>query len=324
MRRLNPTAIALIAGVAILLLLVFLFTRGGNGDQDKLSDSNLAANDDRRPDERCGSKATYEAIKAELFRQAAETRGSDQRAFDQLARYASLRVEQPVLKSQDEGIGTLRCSGRVSLDLPPGVAVVGGRRTLTANMDYVLQPAADNSGDVVILEGADPIVVPLATLARSGNNVPLPNLPQPAAPGAPAAPLEPGAAPPEAPPAPGGPSSPAPPPRAAPAPEPQPAPAPPQRTSASPSFNCRYARTRGEIAVCNDGALAALDRQMASQYYRAVGSADARQRELLRSTRTRFLRYRDRCRSDACIAGAYRDRMVEIRDIVSGRWNPPR
>jgi uncharacterized protein len=64
--------------------------------------------------------------------------------------------------------------------------------------------------------------------------------------------------------------------------------------------------------------LAALDRQMASQFYRAVGSGTARQREALRATRTRFLRYRDGCRSDDCIADAYRGRIAEIRDIMSG------
>ena len=332
MRRLNPTTLALIAGVAILLLVVFLFARGGNGDQDKLSDDAIAAKQERRPDERCGSQATYEAIKAELFRQAAETRGSDQRVFDQLARYASLRVENPVLKSRDEGIGTLRCSGRVALDLPPGVAVVGGRRTLAANMDYVLQPAADNSGDVVILEGADPIIVPLATLARSGSNVPLPNLPQPqngpqpqpvpdAAPQDQAQPVPQVQSPPPAPRVPSSPVSPPSAPRAAPAPEPRPAPGPPTASSSSaqPSFNCRYARTRGEIAVCNDSGLAALDRQMASQYYRGVATGSAGQRELLRRSRTRFLRYRDSCGSDACIADAYRGRMAEIRDIMQNR-----
>jgi uncharacterized protein len=93
---------------------------------------------------------------------------------------------------------------------------------------------------------------------------------------------------------------------------------------ARPSFNCRYARTRGEIAVCQDSGLAALDRQMSSQYYRALAAASTRQRAILTSTRDSFLRYRDRCPSNVCIAETYRGRMREIRDIMSGDWRPGR
>jgi uncharacterized protein len=98
-----------------------------------------------------------------------------------------------------------------------------------------------------------------------------------------------------------------------------PAPAPP-RATASPSFNCASARTRGEIAVCNDAGLASLDRQMASQFNSAMGRADSGERALLQRTRGRFLSYRDSCRSDSCIADAYRGRMREIQDIMAGRW----
>ena len=321
MRRLSPATIALIALAAIVLMgLVYVFVTRDGGNPDALGDRETAARDGDKPAQRCASRATFDAIKVELFRQAAETRGSDETAFDALARYASVRVERPVLKSRDEGIGTLRCSGRLSLDLPPGVAVVGGRRTLSADIDYVLQPAADNSGDVVILEGAEAIIVPLATLARSGSQ---PGLPQPNAPAAPMPAPAPATADPALPPSAGpAPQAPAPsvpgaerpaPPRTAPSP---PA-VQPERASASPSFNCRYARTRGEIAVCRDSGLAALDRQMASQFYRALSMADAGQRVQLQRTRSRFLRYRDSCGSDACIADAYRGRIQEIRDIMA-------
>ena len=58
---------------------------------------------------------------------------------------------------------------------------------------------------------------------------------------------------------------------------------------------------------------------MASQFYRGVATGSAGQRELLRRSRTRFLRYRDSCGSDACIADAYRGRIAEIRDIMENR-----
>jgi uncharacterized protein YecT (DUF1311 family) len=164
-----------------------------------------------------------------------------------------------------------------------------------------------------MLEGADSIIVPLATLARSGETAPAPAAPLPSAPlpgddlsGMP--PLDrvrdpsPSEAPANA---------------QTPAARPQePAPAPPATATARPSFNCRYARTRGEIAVCGDAGLAALDRQMASQYYRALSAADGRQRSTLVSTRNAFLRYRDGCPNNQCMAETYLGRMREIRDIM--------
>jgi uncharacterized protein len=45
---------------------------------------------------------------------------------------------------------------------------------------------------------------------------------------------------------------------------------------------------------------------------------------MLDQTRDRFLRFRDNCRTNSCIADAYRGRIREIRDIMSGSWQPPR
>ena len=93
-----------------------------------------------------------------------------------------------------------------------------------------------------------------------------------------------------------------------------------ERSAARPSFNCAYAKTSGERAVCASGSLADLDRQMAAQYVAAMRNAGPREARLLRTTRDRFLAYRDRCGSDRCIADAYRGRITEIGDIMSGNW----
>jgi hypothetical protein len=329
MRRINPAILAAVAvGLLLLIAAVAMMTRPKTAPQDKLSDAQAAGAGASAPAKRCASQATYDRIKLEIFRQAGQVRTSDQSIFDKLAAYASVRVERPLLRSHDDELGTVRCTGRLTIDLPPGVAVVGGRRALSADVDYVLQPAADASGDVVMLEGADPIIVPLATLARSGEGPPLPAPPTlQADAGSAGAAAQPQPVP-----------IPSPEPRAqvaeprvaAPAPrapvaEPRPEPRPPAATpTARPSFNCRYARTRGEIAVCRDSGLAALDRQMASQFYRALRQADRRQRATLTSTRDSFLRFRDRCPSDSCIAETYRGRMREIGDIMSGDWQPRR
>lgn len=301
MKRLNPTVIALLGGVLVLLLLLFVFASGRTDNSDKLTDDQIAgrvaATD---PEKRCASQATYDLIKRDLFRRAAQLRGTDQAAFDQLAGYSVVRMDSPMLKNHDETLGTITCSGSLALDLPPGVAVVGGRRTLTADVDYALQSAADGGGDVLTLTNADAIITPLATLARVGASV-----------GealAPAAPADHGAL--ISPPVTADPLA------------PEPSPAPPAAT-ATPSFNCQYARTRGEIAVCNDAGLAGLDRQMAAQFTGAMTQGDSDQRALLLSTRSRFITIRERCRSDDCIADAYRGRMAEIRDILAGRWRSP-
>ncbi|MEO6360171.1 MAG: hypothetical protein ABIO43_06320 [Sphingomicrobium sp.] len=314
MRRLTPTNLALIAGAALLLILGFLLLRGGDEDQDKLTgnESSTAAADD--PEKRCSSKATYDLIKRELFRRAAQVRGSDQALFNRLAGYAALRMERPVLESEDEEKRQVSCSGSLSLDLPPGVAVVGGRRTLTSDVDYSLQRAADGSGDVLTLSNADAIITPLATLARTAPGTSPPLNPADPTYNGPGEMVPPNIAPMPAP-------APSPPPP--PAPEPQ-RPDPLESASARPSFNCANARTRGELAVCRDSGLAALDRQMASQFNQAMGQAGPGERVMLDRTRTRFLTFRDRCGTDDCIADAYRGRVAEIRDIMSGQWAPPR
>ena len=294
-KRPDTTTWILIVGLVLILAFgVYLATRGGGG-QDKLTNPQVASGEAPSKDKICASKSTYDAIKRDLFRRAAQLRGSDQAAYDQVAAAAVLRMENPVMESEDGTTGAVNCSGSLSLDLPPGVAVVGGRRTLSSNLDYTVQPAADGSGAVVILRNPDAIVTPLATLTRIAVPTPATELAETndAAP-------EDGA-------------------------EPEAATPPPQQSAASrPSFDCGSARTRGEIAVCNDNGLAALDLNMATQYRRALASADPDERALLQSTRDRFLRYRDRCSDRQCIADAYVGRMREIRDIAEGNWQPPR
>ena len=252
----------------------------------------------------CASKQTYDLIKRELFRRAAQLRGSDQSAFDQLSGYAVIRMENPVMESQDSASGAINCSGSLSLDLPPGVGIAGGRSSLTADLDYTIQQAADGSGDAVLLRNADAIVSPLATLARAA---------QPAV-VAPATPVQSNQVANEMP------QQPAPPDNGQGiAPQSQ-----SRTTGMHPSFDCAKARTKGEIAVCSDSGLAALDRNMAEQYGRAMEDATPEQRDLLRRTRDRFLAYRDRCPSRSCIGEAYVGRMREIRDIAEDRWQPPR
>ena len=294
MRRLTPLNIALIvAGVLILAFVIWTAASTRRDNPDKLTDGNTITEPRAAdPAKRCASQATYDQIKRDLFRRAAALRGSDQAAFDKIAAYSVVRIDQPLLDSEDEGTGAIACSGTLTLDLPPGVAVVGGRRTLDADIGYTLQRSADGNGEVLTLTRADAIITPLATLARVGRPTSDPLAPaqvDPLAPATAPSPAEPVANP------------------------------PPVQATSNPSFNCANARTRGEIAVCGDGGLAALDRQMAASYVDALRDADPATRAMLQRSRDRFLGYRDQCPSSDCIADTYRGRIREIRDIASGR-----
>ena len=99
--------------------------------------------------------------------------------------------------------------------------------------------------------------------------------------------------------------------------------APQQATAeAKPSFSCRVASTRGEIAVCKNTNLAILDRQQALLYSQSLGRADAAKRARLVSTGERFLARRDGCRSVECTSAAYLARMREVSEIMSGQAKP--
>jgi hypothetical protein len=299
-RRISPVLIGLIVTVLALLALIFVVGRDdSSSSDDRLGDTLNASSGETSPDGMCANATTYGLVKQALFREAAQLRGSDQAAYDQLAGSAFARMEAPVMTGEDKTRGAVSCSGSLTLQLPPGLAVVGGRRVLSGEIDYVVQPAADGSGTVVTLSHAEGIVTPLATLTRVGGAAPAePNTPQPTDAIDPLAPV-------------------------GDAPETEPQPAPDEPTS-NPSFNCDNARTRGEIAVCTDPALANLDRQMASVFNYAISGADSEQRAILGQTRDRFLRFRDNCRTNSCIADAYRGRIREIRDIMDDRWQPPR
>jgi hypothetical protein len=296
MQRLSPATIVLIALAALAFIgLIYVYATKDGGNQDALSDDEVATAQspaEAQAQDLCSDSGTYALIKEDLLRRAAALRSPELDSLGELAGAASFRVENPVLESDGEQGGVVRCSGSLSIALPPGVAAAGNRTSLTGNVDYELR------GGRLALAGADAMVSALASVAR----VELPEHPLGdadlnAIASDPLAPLEPGAPPP---------------------------PAPAVQPRANPSFNCDDASTRGEIAVCSDPGLAALDRTMAAQYRRAIGSATPAQRALLNRTRDRFLGFRDNCQTRGCMSDAYNGRMREIRDIMEGRWQPQR
>ena len=293
MRKPNWTVIALIAGLLLLVFLVAYFATNRNSDQDKLTNVAVTTSTGPAPsrEKLCASNSTYDSIKRELFRRAAQSRGSDQAAYDRLAAFAVVRMENPVMETEDQASGAVNCSGSLSLDLPPGVEVAGGRHSLMSNVDYTV----DANGNVE-LRNADAIIAPLATLAQVAGP------PQASIGGNEAESEENEAAAPSASVRPGAPTA----------------------FPGRPSFDCSTAHTRGEVAVCSDSGLSALDLNMAAQYGRASAIASPEQRDMLRQTARRFYAYRDRCPDQQCIADAYMGRIREIREIMEGRPQAPR
>lgn len=288
-QKLSPHVIALgIIGLLLVAGLIFLFTRRADPGEDRLGDNAVTATvTGEDPEVRCAASANNDRIKRELFRRAGEQRGSDQDVLGQIAGFAVLRSETPIVRGYDQGADTVTCSAYITLDLPPGVSLTGGRRSISDEVGYRMPGA---NGAPLELTDADGVVTAIAGLTRDG-------------------------APPEAgldgnvtAPADGQESTP---------PVDDLAPQP-TRYPGRPSFDCDAAATRGEVAVCNDPALSALDVNMAGEYRRALANASPRQRALLAQTRDRFLAYRDGCPTVGCMRDAYMGRMREIRDIANG------
>lgn len=290
----SRTTWILLAGFGALLAILLFFSLRNVVNEDRLGDGAATSLPEVEGSAGgCSGNRVVAGLKSALFAEAAAARPTDAAVFQQIAAAAVARIENAALEAEEGA--TLQCSASVAIDLPPGIVSAGGRRNLMGNVDYSL------SGGEVTIRNAAGLITALSSLQRSSGAITQPLGSEPLEPPEPQTEpaLEPGGAL-----------------------EPQPVPAPPPAATARPSFNCANARTRGERAVCADPDLAALDRQMASQYQRAVSGSPPAQAALLRRTRDRFLSYRDSCPNDACIANAYRGRMREISDIVAGRWQP--
>jgi len=268
----------------------------------------------------CASQLTYERLKEYVFDEAARIRNSDSSSLDPLAAYSVARMDDPVVKSRDEELNITVCTGRFVLNLPPGIQdAFNGQPVIQADVEYAAQAAADGSGLVYSMNGAEPIIYRIATLG-------LPTRPKPQIAAAPAAaegkkeaakialvealPEQERAVPP---PVQRSIKTAAPEQRLA--ARPQREPAHQAKAIASPGFNCRHAKTRSEKMVCGSGSLAAADRRMSAVYYSKMATTDAKAKRALRRTRDQFLARRERCSTDSCVARVYEQRVAEIRRI---------
>lgn len=94
----------------------------------------------------------------------------------------------------------------------------------------------------------------------------------------------------------------------------------------SPSFDCAAATSEVEKEVCDDPELAALDRQLADEYARALDRPGA-DTAILTSTQNGWVSGRDDCwkadDEDDCIEDAYRTRIFELKSSDPAVPVPP-
>ena len=226
-----------------------------------------------------GSSSNYSARRSSS---AAVT----QAAFSKIAQFSFVRMERSRVAARlQPGFG--RDQLHRASDARPSAGAGRGRwgNRLVGDIGYSILPAA-GGGAAVTVSGANSIVTSLATLARAA-------APAPAS----TAPVDP----------------------LSPSPDPlAPAPRPRSRRANTFSYNCADARTPSEEGgVRKPRSLQHSIGTMAAHYKPGLGQCrQPHGRPTLRRTRDRFLAYRERCPSDACIADAYRGRIREIDDIV--------
>jgi len=101
----------------------------------------------------CTGAETVSGVKARLFEKAEAAAGAKAASVRAQAGGTVARIEQPVVEQREEAAKRTVCAGRLVLDPPPGTA--GG--PAAAQVRYTVQMAADGSGRVYDVYGAEPL-----------------------------------------------------------------------------------------------------------------------------------------------------------------------
>lgn len=161
------TSFAMTAGVAVVSAVGLV---GCNKmKQNDPRDAGKARAEAKRQRAACASPAAYDRLKGLVFDQAIVQRKGDRANLDVLADYSQTRMEEPVVMGWDPALDITRCRGRFILEIPPGTErALAGERRLQSEIAYTAQVAADGSGLVYHVDGAEPIVAKLATFNLGG------------------------------------------------------------------------------------------------------------------------------------------------------------
>src|SRR5438874_2044841 len=157
----------------------------------KKTPKELAAEQADRIRKTCASEGTYDRLKEVVFDEAARIRNGDPRNLDPIAAGSLVRMEKPLVKSRDDKLNVTVCTGHFILELPPGAEnAFDGKRRVEADIEYSAQAAADGSGLVYQMDGAEPIIYRLAAFGLAPGAVAAVPRPAPVSQAAPAAPTQ--------------------------------------------------------------------------------------------------------------------------------------
>ncbi len=114
-------------------------------------------------DQKCASQMTYDAIKKTLFDNARKKVTTNALPLSSLQNASVVRMTAPLVVNDNAQLQRTDCSGQLALMLPPTATnAFGGSNLLTASVQYSVQQAADHSGTVVQVSGAESISDQLA------------------------------------------------------------------------------------------------------------------------------------------------------------------
>ncbi len=230
----------------------------------------------------CVSKAVIERMRDSLFDSAIAAAKEGTQNLNSLRSVLSGRIESPLLQAHDDALKRTSCSGRLVFALPPNThRAFAGATSLSGEIAYDIQPAADQSGPVVKMTGGEPIVDALVNAVRSRK------APERVAR---AAPVDRGFAgfafdPPEV--------------------TERSNPVPEMASIQGPSFSCGGKLNRVERMICDDGSLADQDRALNSAWRDARSRTSDARKPALEAERQKYLARRNACRDSLCIATTY-------------------
>jgi hypothetical protein len=252
------------------------------------------------PAPRCSSAATSDLIKREFLRRAASLRGSNGNVLERINGQAAVRIDSAVLTRTGAKGQTISCTASVSLDLPPGMAVAGGTRTLRGKISYAVD--SDNGQQRLALL-SEALIERLATVTHDTDR--LAEAVDERRPVEEVVKEDVRTSAQEA--------------RSARSSRDKEARTRPMihDTSTKAISPCRSAKSLAAAAICSDKNIAALDRQMTILHNQAQAHADAPKRALLFRSQHDFVARLERCSSKKCIRSVYLDRMRQTWKIMS-------
>lgn len=107
----------------------------------------------------CGSPETYQTIKGIVFDEVVKGINGDPVPINDLRRSVAATMKFPRVTGSQPDLERTDCAGRLVLGIPPAARrAFDNEPELEADVDYSVQPAADGSGDIVMVEGIQFIV----------------------------------------------------------------------------------------------------------------------------------------------------------------------